>query len=112
MQALALSAIPSNIPPTLKELHLLSDEILYLSGSTSVDFSWYTKRLSLSTIYAATELFMTTDKSEGFKETREFMERRFNESESLKEGVGAFGQWVGMEMGSVVGVLRSKGVRI
>ncbi|RAL61957.1 hypothetical protein DID88_002446 [Monilinia fructigena] len=66
-EAQTLLTLPTNLSTSLHELHALSDEIWFLSGDTSVDSSWYTKRVSLSAIYAATELFMTTDKSSGFK---------------------------------------------
>ncbi|TVY84759.1 Mitochondrial ubiquinone biosynthesis protein coq9, partial [Lachnellula suecica] len=111
-EALALMASPSNIPPSLRELSALSDEIWYLAGDTSVDSSWYTKRASLSSIYAASELFMTTDKSEGYEETRAFMERRFGDVQAVGGAVGSFGQWVGFNARAGLNVLRSKGVRI
>jgi ubiquinone biosynthesis protein COQ9 len=69
MKALAIMSLPQNVGSALTELHKLSDEIWYLAGDRSVDFSWYTKRATLSTVYASTELFMTTDKSENFKDT-------------------------------------------
>ncbi|TVY49201.1 Ubiquinone biosynthesis protein coq9, mitochondrial [Lachnellula occidentalis] len=111
-EALALMALPSNIPPSLRELGALSDEIWYLSGDTSVDSSWYTKRASLSSIYAASELFMTTDKTDGYKETRAFMERRFGDVQAVGGAVGSLGQWVGFNARAGLNVLRSKGARI
>lgn len=110
--ALALMASPSNIPACLRELHALSDEIWYLAGDVAVDGSWYTKRASLSSIYAASELFMTTDKSEGFRETSEFLERRLQDSMALGKLVGGIGQWVGFTASAAVHVARSRGVRI
>lgn len=83
-----------------------------MSGDTSVDSSWYTKRASLSTIYAATELYMTTDRSEGFRDTRGFLERRFRDSQVLGGVVGGIGQWAGFTAMAGLNVLRSKGVRI
>jgi ubiquinone biosynthesis protein COQ9 len=105
-------AQPSNIPTSLKELAALSDEIWFLSGDTSVDTSWYTKRASLSTIYAATELFMTTDKSPDYVDTREFLDRRFRDVQIVGGAVGSVGQWVGFTAHAGLNVLRSKGVRI
>lgn len=60
-QALALMALPSNVPTAVGELALLSDELWHLAGDASMDASWYTKRGGLAAVYAATELFMTTD---------------------------------------------------
>lgn len=105
-------AQPSNIPTSISELAALSDEIWFLAGDVSVDSSWYTKRASLSTIYAATELFMTRDESPEFAETREFLDRRFRDSQVLGSAVGSVGQWVGFTASAGLNVLRSKGVRI
>ncbi|MCJ1350335.1 MAG: Ubiquinone biosynthesis protein coq9, mitochondrial [Icmadophila ericetorum] len=74
-EALALMAIPSNIPPSLRELALLADEIWFLAGDTSVDSSWYSKRATLSAIYASTEVFMITDSSTDFTETEQFLDQ-------------------------------------
>ncbi|KAG9249155.1 COQ9-domain-containing protein [Calycina marina] len=111
-EALALMAQPSNIPTSLKELAALSDEIWFLAGDKSVDSSWYTKRASLSTIYAATELFMTTDKSADFIDTREFLDRRLGDVKVVGGAVGSVSQWVGFTAHAGINVLRSKGVRI
>lgn len=111
-EALAVLAQPSNIPVSLSTLAALSDEIWFLAGDTSVDTSWYTKRASLSAIYAASELFMTTDRSEGFVETKEFLDRRFEDSRALGGLVGGVGEWAGFQGRAAINVLRSKGVRI
>ena len=111
-KALALSAMPSNAVQTFRELALLSDEILFLAGSTAVDASWYTKRLALSGIYASAELFMTTDTSPGFKETEGFLERRLEGAEAASSTVDNIGEWVSMQGWGLLNGLRSKGVRI
>jgi ubiquinone biosynthesis protein COQ9 len=105
-------ALPSNLSTSLHELASLSDEIWFLSGDTSVDTSWYTKRASLSTIYAATDLYMTTDKSEDFQDTKEFLDRRFEDSFKMGTTIRDLGEWVGFMAGASINVLRSKGVRI
>ncbi|KAK4179708.1 putative ubiquinone biosynthesis protein COQ9 [Triangularia setosa] len=111
-QALAVLAQPSHVPTAVKELAMLADEVYYLAGDKSVDPSWYTKRGALSGIYAAAELFMTTDKSEGFQETRRFLRRRLQEAEELGGAVKGVGEWVGFTASAGINVLRSKGVRI
>jgi len=105
-------AQPSNIPTSIGELASLSDEIWFLAGDKSVDSSWYTKRASLSTVYAATELFMTTDKSVDFSDTREFLDRRLRDIQVVGGAVGSVGQWVGFTAHAGINILRSKGVRI
>ncbi|AEO67736.1 uncharacterized protein THITE_16677, partial [Thermothielavioides terrestris NRRL 8126] len=111
-EALAIMAQPSYVPASLKELALLADEILYLAGDVSVDPSWYTKRASLSAIYAAAELFQTTDQSPGFRETRAFLRRRLDEAAQAGATVRSVGEWLIFNAGAAVNVLRSKGVRI
>lgn len=105
-------AQPSHVPASLRELALLADEIYYLAGDTSVDPSWYTKRGSLSVIYASSELFMTNDRSPGFGETRAFLQRRLDETSKAGSALGSVAQWVGFTASAGVNVLRSKGVRI
>ncbi|KAK3989656.1 COQ9-domain-containing protein [Cladorrhinum sp. PSN332] len=111
-EALAITALPSYAPLALRELALLADEIYYLAGDLSVDPSWYAKRASLSAIYAASELFMTTDASPGFQETRAFLRRRLNEANTAGGAVSAVGQYLSFTGGALVNILRSKGVGI
>ncbi|KAI1411494.1 ubiquinone biosynthesis protein COQ9 [Hypoxylon sp. FL1857] len=111
-EALAIMAQPTHVPSSLRELALLSDEIYFLAGDKSVDPSWYTKRGSLSMIYASSELFMTNDRSPGYGETRAFLQRRLDESSKMGGALRSVGQWVGFTASAGVNVLRSKGVRI
>ncbi|KAK8069291.1 COQ9-domain-containing protein [Apiospora phragmitis] len=111
-EALAVMAQPSRVPASLHELALLADEIHHLAGDVAVDPSWYTKRASLSTIYASSELYMTNDRSAGFEDTRTFLRRRLDETGSLAGALGSIGQWVGFTASAGLNVLRSKGARI
>ncbi|RKF72784.1 Ubiquinone biosynthesis protein coq9, mitochondrial [Golovinomyces cichoracearum] len=111
-EALALMALPSNIPVAMNELSSLVDEIWFLSGDVSVDTSWYTKRASLATIYTSTELFMTLDKSSDYNDTKQFLERRFEDTRSLGSAVKAISQWGSFNLNAIVNILRSRGVRI
>lgn len=111
-EALALLATPTHLPTSLRELALLSDEILFLAGSTDVTSVWYTNRVGLAVIYASAELFMTTDTSKDFVETEEFLSRRLEEGERVKNFVGGIGAWADIQAGGLVDGLRSKGVRI
>lgn len=101
-----------NIPSSLKELNALSDEIWYLAGDTAVDFSWYTKRASLSAVYASSELFMTTDTSKDFVRTEEFLDRRLDGAQKAGSAVAGFTQYVGFWAGNSLNLARSWGMRI
>lgn len=105
-------AQPSYVPASLKELSLLADDIYFLAGDKAVDPTWYTKRASLSMIYASSELFMTTDRSADFAETRAFLQRRLEETSKAGGVLGAIGEWAGFTANAGVNVLRSKGVRL
>ena len=105
-------AQPSYIPASLKELAMLSDEIYFLAGDMSVDPSWYTKRASLSTTYAAAELFMTNDHSPEFRDTREFLRRRLGEASEVSNVAQSIREWASFTASAGVNVLRSKGVPI
>ena len=111
-EAIALMSLASNISTSVAELGRLADEIWYLAGDTSVDSSWYSKRGALAGVYAATEVFMTQDKSEGFAETENFLDRRLDDVRRLGPATWGLGRWLGFTGTSTVNVLRSWGARI
>lgn len=111
-EALALMSLAENIPASLRELAALSDEMWFLAGDTAVDTSWYTKRASLSGVYAATEVYQTTDQSTDFRDTEQFLDRRLEELRIVGGAVSNTMEWVGFQSGAMVNLLRSKGVRI
>lgn len=110
--ALALLSMPSNISTGVRELARLADEILYLAGSDTVTTAWYTDRMALAGIYASAELFMTQDRSREFSDTEDFLHRRLQEGEKLRDVGSMVGKWVGMQAGGLIDGLRSKGVWI
>jgi ubiquinone biosynthesis protein COQ9 len=110
--ALALMSLAENVPPSFRELARLSDEIWFLAGDTSVDTSWYTKRASLAGVYAATEVYQTTDASTEGRDTEAFLDRRLEEVRVVGGAVGNAVEWAGFQAGAVVNLLRNKGVRI
>ncbi|TDZ18333.1 Ubiquinone biosynthesis protein coq9 [Colletotrichum orbiculare MAFF 240422] len=111
-EALAVMAQPTYASVSLKELARLADDIWVLSGDNCVDSSWYTKRASFSLIYASSELFMTNDNSPGFRDTREFLQRRLHETDEARGLLSSVGQWAGFTTSATVNVWRSKGLRI
>lgn len=111
-EALGLMSLAENIPPSLRELRDLSDEMWFLAGDTSVDASWYTKRASLAGIYAATEVYQTTDQSTDFRDTEEFLDRRLEDLRVAGSAVSNTMEWMSFQRGAMVNLLRSKGVRI
>ena len=74
--SLALTALPNNSKQSIKTLYITCNNIWRLAGDTSTDFSFYTKRLSLASIYASTLLFWLNDTSSEQEETEYFLNRR------------------------------------
>jgi len=109
--ALGHMSLLGNIPASLQELNALSDEIWYLAGDTAVDFSWYTKRASLSAVYASSEMFMTTDKTQDFAATEEFLDRRLKDAQNVGSTAGGFSQYVGFWAGNTINTARSWGMK-
>ena len=111
-EALGLMSLAENIPSSLRELRDLSDEIWFLAGDTSVDTSWYTKRASLAGIYAATEVYQTTDQSTAFRDTEEFLDRRLEELRVTGSAISNTTEFLAFQGSALVNLLRSKGMRI
>jgi ubiquinone biosynthesis protein COQ9 len=74
--ALAILAMPQNAPRALKIGWRTADIIWRNAGDTSTDYNHYTKRLTLSAVYASTLVAWLDDQSDGFADTAAFLDRR------------------------------------
>ncbi|GLH15726.1 Ubiquinone biosynthesis protein COQ9, mitochondrial [Gryllus bimaculatus] len=83
-QALAIMTLPPNIPPALANLLTLVDDICYYAGDRSVDFSWYTHRVTVAGIYKATELYLIQDKSDDYQATWNFLARCIEDTAAMQ----------------------------
>ena len=84
--ALAILAMPQNVPLALKTGWRSADLMWRLAGDTATDFNHYTKRLIVSGVYTATLLAWLDDESEGWADTAAFLDRRL-------AGVMRFEKW-------------------
>ncbi|SIT00929.1 COQ9 family protein [Insolitispirillum peregrinum] len=75
-RALAVYAMPATVAGGAKATWNTADAMWKAIGDRSADFSWYTKRATLSAVYSATLLYWLDDQSEDFAETWLFLERR------------------------------------
>ena len=75
-RALALLALPHNMPLGVRLLYDTVDAIWYAAGDTATDFNFYTKRALLAGVYAATTLYWLDDRSPGSEDTDAFLDRR------------------------------------
>jgi len=75
-RALAIQAMPQNLPRTLKLGWHSADLMWRLAGDTATDYNHYTKRALLCGIYTSTLAIFVDDDSAGKAETRAFLDRR------------------------------------
>lgn len=75
-RALAIMAMPQNVPAATRLGWSSADAMWRLAGDTATDYNHYTKRITLGSIYAATLAFFAQDTSEDHADTRAFLDRR------------------------------------
>ena len=77
-RALATMAMPQNLARSARMGWRSADRMWRLAGDTSSDFNHYTKRMTLSAVYASTLSIFVNDDSENFADTRAFLDRRID----------------------------------
>ena len=75
-RALAVQAMPQNVPAALKQGWASADRMWRLAGDTATDYNHYTKRAILAGIYGATLAVYVNDDSEDKADSRAFLDRR------------------------------------
>ncbi|RAL09593.1 uncharacterized protein BO97DRAFT_395861 [Aspergillus homomorphus CBS 101889] len=110
--ALAVMSLGENIPMALSELHALADDIMNLAGDQSVDASWYSKRMAVAAVYAASDFVMTRDTSAGLRDTEEFVARRWADARALGDKLTGVRECLGFMGSTAVGLGRSWGLKI
>ncbi|MBB4632474.1 COQ9 family protein [Sphingosinicella soli] len=75
-RALAVLAQPQHAAFSARTLWRSADAMWRAAGDSATDFNYYTKRMSLGAVYAATLLFWLQDESENDTETFAFLDRR------------------------------------
>ncbi len=78
-RALAILAMPQNLPLALRISWRSADLMWRIAGDTSTDFNHYTKRMTLGAVYGSTLLVWLDDQSEGWKDTAAFLDRRIDD---------------------------------
>lgn len=110
-QILSQLVIPYNIPSSLEELHNLSDDISFFAGDSSIDFAWYSKRFTVSTIYVSSELFQLQDSSKDFISTKQFVNDKVREMKKLGNAYNDVEQWGVFNAISLVNLIKSQLIR-
>lgn len=78
-RAATLFALPHHAGDSAKALWGTADAIWSALGDTSDDLNWYTKRATLSGVYASTVLYWLGDDSLDHADTWAFLDRRIDE---------------------------------
>jgi ubiquinone biosynthesis protein COQ9 len=78
-RALAILAMPQNVPLALRLGWRTADLMWRIAGDTSTDFNHYTKRMTLGAVYGSTLLVWLDDESDGGTDTAAFLERRIDD---------------------------------
>ncbi|AUW59988.1 COQ9 family protein [Sphingobium sp. SCG-1] len=77
-RALAILAMPQNLPRSAQLGWRAADVMWRLAGDVATDYNHYSKRTILGGVYLATLLTFIDDDSEGYTETRAFLGRRID----------------------------------
>lgn len=93
--ALAILAMPQNVPLALRTGWRSADLMWRLAGDTATDYNHYSKRLILSGVYASTLLAWLDDQSEGWADTAAFLDRRLADVMSFEKWKA---QWTSSEL--------------
>ncbi len=91
-RALAVMAMPQNLAKATQLGWRSADRMWRLAGDNATDFNHYTKRMTLSAVYASVLAVFINDDSEDFTETRAFLDRRIDnvmQFEKVKAGAAA-----------------------
>ena len=78
-RALAILAMPQNMPLALRISWRSADLMWRLAGDISTDFNHYTKRMTLGAVYGSTLLAWLDDRSEDWIDTAAFLDRRIDD---------------------------------
>jgi ubiquinone biosynthesis protein COQ9 len=92
--ALAILAMPQNVPLGMRIGWRTADLMWRAAGDTSSDYNHYTKRLTLGAVYGSTLLAWLDDDSEGWAETSTFLDRRIDNVMQFEKWKA---QWRGQE---------------
>lgn len=85
-----LFALPQHAADGARAIWGTADAIWTALGDTSRDLNWYTKRATLSGVYASTVLYWLGDDSTGHHATWEFLDRRIADVMRIEKAKAAF----------------------
>ena len=84
-RATTLFSLPMNAPEGAKLVWETADHVWTALGDTSEDGNWYSKRATLSAVWASVVLYWLGDDSPGYAKTFEFIDRRIENVMQLEK---------------------------
>lgn len=91
-RGMTLFSLPIHATDGLAAMWGTVDAVWDSLGDTSDDVNWYTKRATLSGVYASTVLFWLGDQSEGYRDTWAFLDRRIDDVMRIEKTKGRMRQ--------------------
>ncbi|MEO8240753.1 MAG: COQ9 family protein [bacterium] len=85
-----LFALPQHAADGTRAIWATADKIWTILGDTSTDLNWYTKRATLSAVYASTVLYWLGDDSPDHQATWNFLDRRIENVMSFEKAKAGF----------------------
>ena len=85
---MAHKLLPWNGPKAIMDLGHAADVMWKAAGDRSVDYNYYTKRVLLSGVYAATLRHWLRDESKDYADTRAFLRRRIEDVLKIGQKIG------------------------
>ena len=91
-RATTLFALPQHTADGARAIWETADKIWTALGDASDDANWYTKRATLSGVYASTLLYWLGDNSLGYQDTWGFLDRRIDDVMRFEKFKGAIAE--------------------
>jgi ubiquinone biosynthesis protein COQ9 len=95
-RAVSLLSLPNHVGQAARATWRTADLIWYLAGDHSVDFSYYTKRATLSAVYSTTLFTWLSDVSDESAASWAFLDRRVGDLAKLPKAMKALRRRVGV----------------
>ena len=89
-RSLAFLAMPQNALLGAKLLYRTVDAIWHAAGDISTDWNFYSKRGLLAGVFSATVLYWLNDRSEGFADSLDFLDRRLRDVAGIGKAKAKF----------------------
>ncbi|MDO7835895.1 COQ9 family protein [Sphingobium sp. HBC34] len=108
-RAIAILALPTNAVRSARLGWRAADAMWRAAGDTATDLAHYSKRMTLTAVYAATLMVFVDDQSEGHADSRAFLARRIENVmrfEKFKASVKGAGGGERLSLARFIGRLR------